>query len=151
MKRETFAGTFSLLSCLNHSSSPSSTSLRSGFPNCIILDPLCSNAFFPNRLNRRIYETKFPTHVGLFFIFYFSYHFIFPFDAPYFSPREQGDCWIPRLVYFLENYTGTDDWDCRYIRGRCSLCSIQQGRQTHALWGISCHYWMCDDIVEVSR
>jgi hypothetical protein len=31
------------------------------------------------------------------------------------------------------------------------VCSIQQGRQTRALWGISWHYWMCEDIVDVSH
>jgi len=27
---------------------------------------------------------------------------------------------ILRITYFLENYNETDDWQGRYIRGRCS-------------------------------
>jgi len=37
-------GSLSLLSCFNHLSSVSLTSLRSGFRNGFILEPLCSNA-----------------------------------------------------------------------------------------------------------
>lgn len=78
MRRETLIGLISLLPCLNHSSSVSSTSLRSGFTNCIILEPFCSNALFPNCLDRRIYKSKFPTHVSfVFFVFCFQYHFTF--------------------------------------------------------------------------
>ena len=37
---------------------------------------------FANRLDRRIYKTKFPTHVSFFFlIIYLSYHCNFSFDA----------------------------------------------------------------------
>jgi hypothetical protein len=50
------------------------TSLRSGFRNGFILDPLRANAiivsllfFFSNCLDRRIYETKFPTQVSFLF------------------------------------------------------------------------------------
>jgi len=47
----------------------SMTSLRSGFWNGFILDPLSANAiivslFFFNCWDRRIYETKFPTEVS---------------------------------------------------------------------------------------
>jgi len=60
-----------------------STSFRSRLWNHFILDPFRSNAliilvlFFPNRLHRRIYETKLPTHVSFPFspVFYFSYYF----------------------------------------------------------------------------
>jgi hypothetical protein len=38
---------------------------------------------------------------------------------------------------FLENYVSTNDWQCPYIRGRCSyVCHTKRGRKTHALWGI---------------
>jgi len=32
----------------------------------------------------------------------------------------RGDFTILKIVYYLENYIGTDDWQCRYMRGRCS-------------------------------
>ena len=36
-------------------------------------------------------------------------------------PSEGGrDFRILKMVIFLENYVGTDDWQCRCIRGRCS-------------------------------
>jgi len=39
-------------------------------------------------------------------------------------PSEGGGCFrILKMVIFLENYIGTDDWQCRYIRGRCSYTS----------------------------
>jgi len=69
-------GTVLLLWCLNHLSSASLTSLRSGLRNIFMLDRLCTNAIiifvlsFSNRRERRIYETKFPTPVR--FLFQFS-------------------------------------------------------------------------------
>jgi hypothetical protein len=44
MRRGPLIGTLSLLCCLNHLSSASLMSLRSGFQNHFILDVLCSNA-----------------------------------------------------------------------------------------------------------
>ena len=44
MRRGPLIGTLLLFSCLNHLSSASSTSLRSGFQNCFILSPGHSNA-----------------------------------------------------------------------------------------------------------
>jgi len=36
----------------------------------------------------------------------------------------------------LENYIGTDDCQCRHIRGTCSsVCRTKQGGTTRALWG----------------
>ena len=70
----------SLVRSLNHFSSASSTSIRSGFRNFFIFDPFCSNTLilfvvFPNLLDRKIYDTKFPTNVSfLFALFYLSYH-----------------------------------------------------------------------------
>jgi len=44
---------------------------------------------------------------------------------------------IHKTVYFLENYIGTDDCQCRHIRGACSSgCRTKQGKTTRALWGI---------------
>jgi len=37
----------------------------------------------------------------------------------------------------LENYIGTDDCQCCYIRGRCYMCRTKQGSKARALWGIS--------------
>ena len=66
----------SLVRSLNHLSSGPLTSIRSGFWNRFIFDPFCSNApiifvlIFPNRLDRKIYDTKFPTHVSFFYFFF---------------------------------------------------------------------------------
>jgi len=41
----------------------------------------------------------------------------------------------------LENHIGIDDWQCRYIRVRCSYVSrIKQGTKTRYLWGTSWYY-----------
>jgi hypothetical protein len=41
-----------------------------------------------------------------------------------------------KIVNFLENCIGKDDWQCRYIRDRCSYVSpTKQDRKTCALWG----------------
>ena len=46
-----------------------------------------------------------------------------------------GDGKILRIAYCLENCIGTGDWQCRYIRGRCSyICRIKRGRITRVLW-----------------
>ena len=40
------------------------------------------------------------------------------------------------IAFILENYIRTDEWQCRYIRGRCWYeCRTKQGRKTRALWG----------------
>ena len=139
MRLGKLSGIFSLPSCLKHSSSASSTSLRSGFPNCIILDPLCSNALFPNRLNPRIYETKFPTYVR--FVSSFSISRI-----ALYCPSTLHTCLLENkeIVEFPEQFTSwkiilelmsetvvISEVDVHYE------CSIQQGRQTRSLWGIS--------------
>jgi hypothetical protein len=78
MRIERLIDTLSLRCWLNHLNSASSKSLRLGFGNRFILDLFISNALkiladFKNPLNRRIYETKFPTHVSFFFLpFYIS-------------------------------------------------------------------------------
>jgi hypothetical protein len=33
----------------------------------------------------------------------------------------RGVCRILKIVYFLENYIGNDDWQCRYIRGNALM------------------------------
>ena len=33
--------------------------------------------------------------------------------------KGRGDGWILKTAYFLENYTGTGNWKCRYMRGIC--------------------------------
>jgi len=38
-------------------------------------------------------------------------------------PTEGGDFRILKMVIFLENYVGADDWQCRSVRGRCSYTS----------------------------
>jgi len=38
----------------------------------------------------------------------------------------------------LENYAGTDEWQCRYIRGRYSYVRrTKQDIKIRTLWGIS--------------
>ena len=66
----------------------------------------------------------------------------------------RGDCGFSKIVQFLENYSyfGKDDWQCRYIRGRCScVCRTKQGRKTRVLWGISWYHRMNNAIAEVSN
>jgi hypothetical protein len=78
MTRASLIDTLSLLGCLKHSISALTMSLRSGSRNIFTLNPFCSFALvvlgvFPNLLDRRIYETKFPTNISFVFsIFYFS-------------------------------------------------------------------------------
>jgi hypothetical protein len=44
---------------------------------------------------------------------------------------------FPKYPNFFKNYTGKDDWQCRYMSGRCSyVCRIRQGRKTRTLWAI---------------
>jgi len=36
----------------------------------------------------------------------------------------------------MGDYIGTDDWQCRYMRGRCSyVCRTKQGSKVRALMG----------------
>jgi hypothetical protein len=51
-------------------------------------------------------------------------------------------------VYFLENYTGTNAWQCYYIRGKCSfVCRTKHSRKTSALWGTN----FCLNVLYYSR
>jgi len=34
-------------------------------------------------------------------------------------PSQGGDVRSLKIIYFLENGFGNDDWQCRYIRRRC--------------------------------
>jgi hypothetical protein len=46
----------------------------------------------------------------------------------------RGDDKIIKIAYFLENYIETDDWQCRYIRGRRRyVCRTKQGKK-HVLY-----------------
>jgi len=52
----------------------------------------------------------------------------------------------------MENYTGSDDWQCCCILGTCSyMCRTKQGRTTRALWGSSPYHGMSSVINEVSH
>ena len=37
------------------------------------------------------------------------------------SSQGRGDFTILKIVYYLENYIGSDDWQCRYMRGRALM------------------------------
>jgi hypothetical protein len=51
---------------------------------------------------------------------------------------------------FLKNYQSTNDWQCCYIRGRCSyVFHTKQGRKTHTFWGISWYQRMFGAISEM--
>jgi hypothetical protein len=51
-----------------------------------------------------------------------------------------------------ENYIGTHEWQCRYIRGSCCfVCRTKHRRKTRAFWGISLYHGMYDVIAEVSH
>jgi len=42
------------------------------------------------------------------------------------------------IICYLENYIGTDDWQCSYNRGRCYyeyVCRIKQGKENTCLMG----------------
>jgi len=91
MRRRSLTGTLSHLCCYNHFSGVSSTTVHSDIQNCYILDLFHSIPItnfvpvFTNRLDHRIYKSKFPTCISFpipFPIFYFSYHFKFSIDAP---------------------------------------------------------------------
>jgi len=36
---------------------------------------------------------------------------------------------VLKIVFFFENYIGTDDWQCRYIRGR--WCYVRSKVEKH--------------------
>jgi phosphoribosyl 1,2-cyclic phosphodiesterase len=72
MRIEPLIDMLSIRCCINHLSCASLTSLGSDFGNRFIPDPFRTNTLeilvdFKNHLDRRIYETKFPTHVSFFF------------------------------------------------------------------------------------
>jgi len=59
----------------------------------------------------------------------------------------RGDGRVLITIRFLEGYTGTDDWNYRYIPGTCSyVYRTKQGRKTRALWEISWFHKMCNVI-----
>jgi len=50
----------------------------------------------------------------------------------------------------LQNYTGKDYWQCRYIRSRySSVCRTK--REKCVLWESSWYHWMYNVINEVSH
>jgi len=78
----------SLISRLNYFRGASSTSLRPGFRNCVILDLFCSNPLQILVLFFQIFwivkltsQNSRPASAFFFSIFYMSYHFNFPFNA----------------------------------------------------------------------
>ena len=57
-----------------------------------------------------------------------------------------------QTIYLSENYNGTDDWQCLYIRGTYSyVCRTKQGKKTRALWGTIWYHRMHNAIAEVSH
>jgi len=53
------------------------------------------------------------------------------------SCQGQGGGWIFKTTFFLESDNGTNDSQCRYIPGRCSVvCCSKQGRKPRELRGI---------------
>jgi hypothetical protein len=50
----------------------------------------------------------------------------------------RGDGRFLKIGYLLGNYSGVDDWQCRYIRGRYySVYRTKYGRKSRVFWGIS--------------
>jgi hypothetical protein len=82
-RRGPLKGTMSLLSCLHHLGSTLSTSLRTGSHSRTVLLRHADNfgSAFSNRLERRIYETKFPTQVSFVFFFPFVCRFTLTFTS----------------------------------------------------------------------
>ena len=55
--------------------------------------------------------------------------------------QQQGDGRVLKIVYFLENCIGTNDWQCHDTGGRCCyVCCTKQDRKTYALRGISWYH-----------
>jgi hypothetical protein len=88
MRNGPLTGSLPLLCCENHLSITSSTWLHSVFPKSLYSRSVpfkrTNNFGFlsPHRMDSRICETKFPTHVTFCLsILYFSYYFKFSFDA----------------------------------------------------------------------
>lgn len=77
-EKKTLTGTLPLFFCLNHSSSVSTPSFFQAFKllnfqEDVFKQTNISGSIFTNGLDRRIYKTKFPTHVCfLSSIFYYS-------------------------------------------------------------------------------
>ena len=48
----------------------------------------------------------------------------------------RGNGWILKTTFFLENYIGNDDWQCRYMWSTCSYaCRTKRRRKARVLWG----------------
>ena len=68
------------------------------------------------------------------------------------SSQGRGDGRNLLTIYLLENYNGTDDWQCRYIRGTYFYaCRTKQGKKTRVLWGNIWYHRMHNAITEVSQ
>ena len=68
-----------------------------------------------------------------------------PFESVLSLPFQGRGDRILKIAYYLENYTGKDDWQYRYTRGRCwdcggtvvkLLCYKSEGRWFDPGW---CH------------
>lgn len=201
MRRGTLNGTFVTSCCLDYLNSFSLPSLHSGFRNCFMLDPFCSNSLIifllfyqtiwiaeftmPNSWHTSasifpfsICHTTltFPFKLTTFHLFVMvaisscykspidctrrniedsftpkvNYHYCchvpglefmwLPASIKGLPPQGWGNGRILKLSYFLENYTGTSDWQYHYVRGRCSyVCFNKQGRKTqfyHRLYNV---------------
>jgi hypothetical protein len=67
-------------------------------------------------------------------------------------PSQGRDGWILKIAYLLRNCVGSNDWQCLYVRGRCSCeCRTKQGRKTRSLWAASWYHWMWNAIDEMSH
>ena len=42
---------------------------------------------------------------------------------------------ILKIVYFLENYIGNDDWQCRYIRGNALMYVVLSMAEKYVPYG----------------
>jgi hypothetical protein len=87
----------------------------------------------PDNCRSKNAESDFTHGVGYLYCFYFpGLEFIYlpeiVQDLPF---QGRWDGRILKIVCFFENYIGTDDWQCRYMRGRCSdIRRTKQGRKT---------------------
>ena len=70
--------------------------------------------------------------------------YIYPEREGSLSSQGRGDGWNLEITNFLEHDTGTDYWQCRHTRGRCSHVSrITEGRKTRALCRVSGYHREC--------
>jgi hypothetical protein len=51
------------------------------------------------------------------------------------SSQGRGVGRILKIVYFLENYTGNDDWQCRYIRGNALMYVVLSMAEKYMPYG----------------